>query len=454
MAGCAEIRTLAYVVTDCRQDGRGYSARQALRVQRGTCDPVTVAELETPEPIPTREPPESEWCEIFGEQRAGYRSVFAGVFTRLGVSPDGSVVVFEVVNDFSRWPEPFPLPLEEGIYRVGADGRGLRRLGPPSRAASFGYRPNLPNPRWGSVSFDVLYRFSPDGRTIVFTDVGPGPAGEAVQIATLDVATGRRTQVTHLSFVHDPRVHIPITTSPRFVDRDTILFFTYAAIDGKSGWFRIHTDGTGLEAGTSPIAIPGSQVRPTFEIAGGGTNIIAIDFVLFAELFVLNGRKLLQLTNFRRGDTGLGGKLLDRRARRGYFTASADPLGTNPSQNCQLFSIDTLGMGLRQLTHFHEVDRSENGCSYPPLVEPDRPGCPIGPIFQDRVTKTIVFYSACDPFGTGTYGGQVFSVRPDGTGLRQLTAMRGLVREADGTVSVELPGPVAYSAPDGGRALY
>jgi hypothetical protein len=58
------------------------------------------------------------------------------------------------------------------------------------------------------------------------------------------------------------------------------------------------------------------------------------------------------------------------------------------------------------------------------------------------------------PFGRGTYGGQVFSVRPDGTGLHQLTAMRGLVREADGAVSVELPGPVAYSAPDGGRALY
>ncbi len=452
----APIRTLAYVVTECRQDARGYSARQTLRVQRGTCDPVTVAGTETPAPIPDPDWRDPGWgCEVFGKMRAGYRSVFDGVFTRLGVSPDGSVVVFEVMNDFSVRPDPFPLPLEEGIYRVGADGRGLRRIGPPSRASSFGYvyvSDNLVL-RWNSL--DVLYRFSPDNRTIVFTDLGPGPAGEdAIQIATLDIATGRQTHVTHLSFVHNPREHVAFTTAPRFVDRDTILFFTYGAIDGKSGWFKIHTDGTGLEAATSPVAIPGSQVRPTFEIAGGGTNIVGMGLGEFVELFLLDGRKLLQLTNFGHGDTGLGGKLLDRRAQRGYFTASADPLGENPSQNCQLFSIDTLGRGLRQLTHFHEVDRSEGGCGYPPIADPDRPGCAIGPIFQDRVTRTIVFHSACDPFGTGTYGGQVFSVRPDGTGLRQLTGMRGLVREADGAVSVELPGPVAYSAPDGGRALY
>jgi len=106
MAGCARIRTLAYVVTECRQDARGFSARQALRVQRGTCDPVTVAELQTPAPIPPGDPRDSEWCELRGRQRAGYRSVFVGVFTRIGLSPDGSVVVFEVMNDFSAWPEP------------------------------------------------------------------------------------------------------------------------------------------------------------------------------------------------------------------------------------------------------------------------------------------------------------------------------------------------------------
>ncbi len=41
-------------------------------------------------------------------------------------------------------------------------------------------------------------------------------------------------------------------------------------------------------------------------------------------------------------------------------------------------------------------------------------------------------------------GGQIFAIQPDGTGLRQLTDSRGLVKEADGTYSGELPGPWAY----------
>jgi hypothetical protein len=36
-------------------------------------------------------------------------------------------------------------------------------------------------------------------------------------------------------------------------------------------------------------------------------------------------------------------------------------------------------------------------------------------------------------------------MRPDGSGLRQLTAARGFAVAADGTVTAELPGPFAYS---------
>src|SRR4029434_10242137 len=120
----------------------------------------------------------------------------------------------------------------------------------------------------------------------------------------------------------------------------------------------------------TPVAIPGSRVRPTFEIAGDGTNLLAIDLAgppdepSVREIFVLNGRRLLQLTDFGRWDTGFGGKLLDRRARRGYFTASADAHGESPSEHCQIFSVDTLGRRLRQLTHFRDRDRSLAGCGY------------------------------------------------------------------------------------------
>jgi hypothetical protein len=45
---------------------------------------------------------------------------------------------------------------------------------------------------------------------------------------------------------------------------------------------------------------------------------------------------------------------LARDGRHAFFRASADPFGTNPSENCQLFSVDTLGAHLRQLTTFQE----------------------------------------------------------------------------------------------------
>ena len=57
----------------------------------------------------------------------------------------------------------------------------------------------------------------------------------------------------------------------------------------------------------------------------------------------------------------------------------------------------------------------------------------------------LVFGSTCDPFGTNPNGGQLFAMAADGSGLRQLTAARGLVTEADGTSIVELPSNYAYS---------
>ncbi len=38
-------------------------------------------------------------------------------------------------------------------------------------------------------------------------------------------------------------------------------------------------------------------------------------------------------------------------------------------------------------------------------------------------------------------------MRPDGTGLRQLTDARGMTNDPDGTVHVELAGPFGYTTP-------
>ena len=69
-------------------------------------------------------------------------------------------------------------------------------------------------------------------------------------------------------------------------------------------------------------------------------------------------------------------------------------------------------MHLRQLTHFREGEPfpvgqdSANECgewNTPP------PGCTIHEAYQDPVTRTVVFYSSCNPFGTNPYGGQASS---------------------------------------------
>src|SRR5262249_40216429 len=150
--------------------------------------------------------------------------------------------------------------------------------------------------------------------------------------------------------------------------------------------------------------------------------------------FFLDRTNVLQLTDFRRVDTRYPSLTPD--GQRVIFIASADPLGTNPSGTCQLFSIGTLGAGLRQLTHFSQPQYSVNGCN---ALRP--PGCSTLPLGPDPATGTLVFYSSCDPFGANPYGDQLFAIRADGTHLRQLTHARGLVREPDGTVSSENIGP-------------
>jgi hypothetical protein len=62
------------------------------------------------------------------------------------------------------------------------------------------------------------------------------------------------------------------------------------------------------------------------------------------------------------------------------------------------------------------------------------------------VTKAIVFDSTCDPFHVNPFGDQIFAMRPDGGGLRQLTDASGMTTNPDGSIRVELPGPYAYSA--------
>jgi hypothetical protein len=139
----------------------------------------------------------------------------------------------------------------------------------------------------------------------------------------------------------------------------------------------------------------------------------------------------VQLTNFRRIDTWV------RFSReRLFFLSSADPLGTNPGDQCQLFSMNALGEGLRQLTRLHERGRASARCGFFP-VRGD--ACTVNDGGESLVSRGAWFVTSCDPLGTNRYGQQLFSMRSDGTGLRQLTAFRGREIDTDGTVRVELP---------------
>jgi hypothetical protein len=219
--------------------------------------------------------------------------------------------------------------------------------------------------------------------------------------------------------------------------------------------FIVSIDGSGrLERPPGATIIPGGTVDPSFQITGDRpqAGIIqlpgepsgppASSLLGVREIFLRDGDNLLQLTNFGRADTFTNSPL-SRGAQQVIFVASADPLGTNPTNNCQIFSIDRTGSDLRQLTAFQEGAASRNGCTTF-FAKPQ--GCYVEITSQDAVTQSLVFGSTCDPFGTNPNGAQLFAVRPDGTGLRQLTDFAGFERQADRRVTAEGPAAFAFAS--------
>ena len=441
IGGCAAIRTLAYIWNECRSDARGITVRRELRIRRGNCAPVTVRTIGPAEPVPDP----LHLCEIYGASGTGAGAAVIGGFERLAVAPDGSGVVFEVTNtvvDPSLFGGLSPDPIEEGFFYVRADGTGLRRLGPPSHAPLWQLIPD-PSSSLGGVDVSTLVlsiAFSRDGRTVVYTDLGPGPNGEeAPQVVTLDIATGRRIQLTSL-----PPPEEGVVNGTRFVDKDTIIFVIGDDQGAPVRFFTVKTDGSGFAPLPAIVPAAGGTVIPDFSVVGGGTDLLTIATPGHAsdlpaqhprEIFVWDGENLLQLTHldlFHTLAMFLGSR------RRALFSASADPLGTNRSHIPQVFSIDTLGRRLRQVTRL-TGGPVQCGETLAALCD-DIAGQ------QDPATDTIVFQAACGSLRESAFAGQIFAVRPDGSRLRQLTAARGCVVGADGSVTFEVPGPFGYSA--------
>jgi hypothetical protein len=301
---------------------------------------------------------------------------------------------------------------------------------------------------------------SENGRRIAYSDRGPAASGrEAEQLFTLDVVSGERRQVTRFEPAGTPR------DSPHpllwfiFLSSDTIGF-EHPTPDVWESWL-VNFDGsnlTNISGSGDPIEAAGGRIEPRFgvtsrrpfggfllftaRVPGKSENFDIFPCCPIKEIFYSVGPLLIQLTNFRRWDT----EVMGARNGRVLFLASGDPHGTNPFQNCQLFRVSLLGENLRQLTRFGTGERSMEGCNN--LGE--TPGCSLQPLAQEWFatrSRSLPFYSDCDPFGTNPDGSQVFAIDYDGRRLRQLTHTAGARTAPDGALEVEIPGPVAI----GGR---
>lgn len=419
--------TLAYALGECEQDSQGgFSGRQRLVVRRGDCDPVAVVEISRPGPVPDP----LGLCRLYGKTLNGTYSLLVGGFQWIRVTPDGAGVVFELTNRFRIFPQFEPELPEEGIFFVGSDGTGLKRLGPPLRIQGFSTSSTSPTPE-NPLGLNInLAGFStamsPRGRTVAFVDLGPGPEGqEAPQIWILDIASGERRPLTSFR---------PPGPVPAFSDGVCCLSYpnehTVAFLSGPISKYvagRVGTNGRRLRY-KDLVPVGAGAVMPQFSVVRGPLNAELVQLSPpspdgtgeVTEIYLARGRHVLQLTKFGRPDTAQ--PILTR--GRVLFVAGADPFGENPLHMGQLFSVGFFASGLRQLTHLGTKERL---CRVRP-----------GTVMVDSTGRDIIFNSVCDPFGTNPFGEQLFGIRRDGSGLRQLTALRGYAIDADGTAHAEL----------------
>jgi hypothetical protein len=427
-------RTIAYAQSDCHV---GLPTRQQLWATDRHGVAHAIADLPSTPPLPPM------LCEQYGQGGSGDAAKVAGFLQRLAIGPDGETIVYEITDAFSLdllgWRGVLA-DEERGFFVIRSDGSGRRRLASPSRAPSFKFSLDP----FGADFSGPTIAFSPDGRSVVFTDLGTAPSGEeSIQIVALDVTDGTRRQVTHLDPIVPQSPTALEINGLSFIDSQHIAFAIHSA-DG----LRIETvDVASGEAVTRqpPIAIPGAQLVAAFTITGRDKLLLPLALPGTAEnahpelglndvleLFVQSKDDVVQVTRLDRIDTFPGA--LTRDGRRALFDASTNRLGTNPQQTCQMFSVDTLGGDLQQLTFFDACD--DLGCI----------GDALAPVAYDLERDVIVLESYCDLTGHGAFGDQIYTTRLDGSDLRQVSSARRVVTEADGSVSVELPGYLTYAA--------
>jgi hypothetical protein len=213
------------VTTTCRTDANGLVGSQELRVQRGERAPVIVSQRPfgpVPDPLAL--------CRAFGVGRYGVASVLAGFYTGVGVSPDGARVVFELSDRFSLLGAAQLGDDEKGLYMANADGTELVKLGPPTGVPAYQFLPH------GSIEIAPKpLAFSPDGRYVVYSDLGRAVDGSTdAQLWSLRLADRKRTQLTSVA-KRPGSAKLFLGYTFDFANPSTVGFYTveYDAQDGR-----------------------------------------------------------------------------------------------------------------------------------------------------------------------------------------------------------------------------
>jgi len=371
-------------------------------------------------------------------------------------SPDGRWIAFSSDRDThpgryirANGAAAWELMQTTAIYIVHPDGSGLKRLTPLDQDAG--------SPQW-----------SRDGRRIVFYEVTDVEAmrhskGLLTRITSIDIYTGARRvhsdgKQLALSPAYVSDTEIGYTVKPRRTAREASLAYT----SGRQGPIGAENpswspDGSSVAYDRDvPLEHQWMEFRasldPRYELIGG--TAFSTDFVGVSSsgehIVYPSGRPYSQL-NFVASD-GTGSRVIFGAGvgmrEIGSVALSADgrnvaiQLGGNfrrPVEPAQIAIMGSDGSGLRQVTH----DDNNNGF---PSFSPDgeqlvyralgpAQGLRILSLTNGRIFKLTDGWDdfpvwsprgdriAFTGFETGDF--EIYTIRPDGTGLEQLTRTHG-----------------------------
>jgi Tol biopolymer transport system component len=359
------------------------------------------------------------------------------MFPGLSISGDGSRIVFEHSGDLTG-SNPHGLVQ---VFAVNADGTGLRQM------TTFGtdaWRPEI----------------SGDGTKVVFDSLAD-PLGKNPyfrnQVFIIDWEGTGLDQITECLYVG------PCSNAgrPHITDDAQVVFYAdrvvEATVEDNYEIWRMNADGTGK----TQLTITSPPVVNMMETISGSGNLVA--FASTGEFpggdnpdrndelisMTSTGTDIRQLSISSDGGNSYPDITPD--GSRIAFVSNGNLLGTDPEWNNELYRVESDGSGLFQVTDFNSgsvwdpsitadggiiafswstgKDGSgqylvysvrADGTDLRPLIPYPAPG-PVGTdIASDG--SWIIFTDVEDRTGQNSdHSSEVFRVRPDGTGLSQVT---------------------------------